>query len=136
MPVHYVSSPLEHDGIVTGAVLTFRGRHSTQRSERRVSEFYSTVSHELRSPLTSIRGALGLMEGGKAGEFSPKAARLIKIAKDECDRLIRLINDILDIRKIEAGKLQLYLKEESVDEIVSATVNGIKAMADEAQVSL
>jgi signal transduction histidine kinase len=108
----------------------------TQRkeAERRVSEFYSTISHELRSPLTSIRGALGLMEGGKAGEFSPKAMRLIKIAREECDRLIRLINDILDIRKIEAGKLQLFLKEEKVSDIINATVNGIKAMADESQV--
>ena len=136
VPVHYVSSPLEHDGIVTGAVLTFRDVTQRKEAERRVSEFYSTVSHELRSPLTSIRGALGLMEGGKAGEFSPKAARLIRIAKEECERLIRLINDILDIRKIEAGKLQLFLKEESVADIVKATVDGIRAMADEAHVSL
>ncbi|MBU6451772.1 MAG: CHASE3 domain-containing protein [Cyanobacteria bacterium REEB67] len=136
LPVHYVSSPLEHDGIVTGAVLTFRDVTQRKEAERRVSEFYSTVSHELRSPLTSIRGALGLMEGGKAGEFSPKAARLIRIAKEECERLIRLINDILDIRKIEAGKLQLFLKDESVAEIVKATVDGIRAMADEAHVSL
>jgi signal transduction histidine kinase/CHASE3 domain sensor protein len=125
VPVHYVSSPLEHDGIVTGAVLTFRDVTQRKEAERRVSEFYSTVSHELRSPLTSIRGALGLMEGG-----------LIRIAKEECERLIRLINDILDIRKIEAGKLQLFLKEESVADIVKATVDGIRAMADEAHVSL
>ncbi|MBS1993166.1 MAG: CHASE3 domain-containing protein [Cyanobacteria bacterium SZAS LIN-2] len=136
VPVHFVSSPLERDGKVTGAVLTFRDVTQRKEAERRVSEFYSTVSHELRSPLTSIRGALGLMEGGKAGEFSPKAARLIKIAREECDRLIRLINDILDIRKIEAGKLLLFLKEENVAEIVKATVNGIKAMADEAHVTL
>jgi len=136
VPVHFISSPLERDGKVTGAVLTFRDVTLRKEAERRVSEFYSTVSHELRSPLTSIRGALGLMEGGKAGEFSPKAARLIKIAREECDRLIRLINDILDIRKIEAGKLLLFLKDEKVAEIVKATVDGIKAMADEAQVSL
>jgi signal transduction histidine kinase len=137
LPVHFVSSPLvERDGSVTGAVLTFRDVTLRKEAERRVSEFYSTISHELRSPLTSIRGALGLMEGGKAGEFSPKAMRLIKIAKEECERLIRLINDILDIRKIEAGKLQLFLKEEKVSDIVRATVNGIRAMADEAQVTI
>jgi len=136
VPVHFVSSPLERDGKVTGAVLTFRDVTQRKEAERRVSEFYSTVSHELRSPLTSIRGALGLMEGGKAGEFSPKAARLIRIAKEECDRLIRLINDILDIRKIEAGKLLLFLKEENVGDLVKVTVNGIKAMADEAHVTL
>jgi signal transduction histidine kinase/CHASE3 domain sensor protein/HPt (histidine-containing phosphotransfer) domain-containing protein len=136
VPVHYVSSPLESGGIVTGAVLTFRDVTQRKEAERRVSEFYSTVSHELRSPLTSIRGALGLMEGGKAGEFSPKAARLIKIAKEECERLIRLINDILDIRKIEAGKLQLFLKDENVSALIGNAVNGIRAMAEEAHVSL
>jgi PAS domain S-box-containing protein len=76
VPVHFVSSPLERDGVVTGAVLTFRDVTQRKEAERRVSEFYSTISHELRSPLTSIRGALGLMEGGKAGEFSAKAIGL------------------------------------------------------------
>ncbi|MFX7556059.1 histidine kinase dimerization/phospho-acceptor domain-containing protein, partial [Acinetobacter baumannii] len=75
--------------------------------EKRVSEFYSTVSHELRTPLTSIRASLGLLEGGLAGELSTKQAKLVSIARMESDRLIRLINDILDIRKIEAGKLEL-----------------------------
>ena len=136
VPVHFISSPLERDGVVTGAVLTFRDVTLRKEAERRVSEFYSTISHELRSPLTSIRGALGLMEGGKAGEFSPKAGRLIRIAREECDRLIRLINDILDIRKIEAGKLQLFLKEEKVATIIGASVNGMKAMAIESKVLL
>jgi PAS domain S-box-containing protein len=134
VPVHYVSSPLEKDGVVIGAVVTFRDVTMRKEAEKRVAEFYSTVSHELRSPLTSIRGALGLMEGGKAGEMPARATRLVGIAKEECDRLIRLINDILDIRKIEVGKLSLFLKKEKIDEIIAATVDGIKPMAAEARV--
>lgn len=84
-------------------------RDITERKEveKRVSEFYATVSHELRTPLTSIRTALGLMESGSVGRLPGKAGQLIRIARSECDRLIRLINDILDIRKIESGKLIL-----------------------------
>ncbi len=104
--------------------------------ERRVSEFYSTVSHELRTPLTSIRASLGLLEGGLAGALSPKATKLVDIARSECDRLIRLINDILDIRKIEAGKLELRISPVSVKKIVDLTIQGTAGMALEFGVKL
>lgn len=136
VPVHYISSPLTRDGVVVGAVITFRDVTMRKEAEKRVAEFYSMVSHELRSPLTSIRGALGLMEGGKAGELAAKARRLIGIAREECDRLIRLINDILDMRKIEAGKLTMTRKYEYLAEVISATVDGIKPMATEAGVKI
>jgi PAS domain S-box-containing protein len=104
--------------------------------ERRVSEFYSTVSHELRTPLTSIRASLGLLEGGLAGVLSAKAGKLVDIARSECDRLIRLINDILDIRKIEAGKLELRTAQVSVRKIVDLTIQGTAGMGLEYGVKL
>jgi PAS domain S-box-containing protein len=104
--------------------------------ERRVSEFYSTVSHELRTPLTSIRASLGLLEGGLAGALSAKASKLVNIARSECDRLIRLINDILDIRKIEAGKLELRLQPVPVKKIVDLTIQSTAGMAFEYGVKL
>jgi signal transduction histidine kinase len=73
--------------------------------ERMKNEFISTVSHELRTPLTSIRGALGLIVGGIAGEIPPKVRAMVEIASKNSDRLIRLINDILDIEKIESGEM-------------------------------
>ena len=76
-----------------------------KRLDRMKSEFVSTVSHELRTPLTSIRGSLGLLSGGLAGALPDKAKGLIEIAKNNCERLIRLINDILDIEKIESEKM-------------------------------
>jgi PAS domain S-box-containing protein len=104
--------------------------------EKRVSEFYSTVSHELRTPLTSIRASLGLIEGGLAGPITQKTAQLTQIARSESDRLIRLINDILDIRKIEAGRLELKREEVLPAELVSITLDGVRAMATESGISL
>lgn len=113
-------------------------RDITERKEveRRVSEFYSTVSHELRTPVTSIRGALGLIEGGIVGEIPDGALEMVSIARSNCDRLIRLINDILDLRKIEAGKLELHVRELSAEELINVSVEGIQAMAVEAGVNL
>jgi PAS domain S-box-containing protein len=76
------------------------------RIERMKSEFISTVSHELRTPLTSIRGSLGLIVGGVAGTLPAQANSLIDIAHKNCERLILLVNDILDMEKIEAGKME------------------------------
>ena len=80
-----------------------------KRIDRMKTEFISTVSHELRSPLTSIRGSLGLIAAGVAGELPEAAKSLVDIAKNNCERLIRLINDILDSEKIESGKMHLEL---------------------------
>lgn len=107
-----------------------------KEAEKRVSEFYSTVSHELRSPLTSIRGSLGLIEGGLVGEISDEARAFITIARSESDRLIRLINSILDLRKIEAGKLDIYPEPLNTLELVQETVSACNGMAQEASVQI
>lgn len=69
------------------------------------NEFISTVSHELRTPLTSIRGSLGLISGGAVGEMPEAATEMLNIANSNTERLLLLINDILDIQKIESGQL-------------------------------
>jgi len=114
------------------------GHDITERkeAERRVSEFYSTVSHELRTPLTSIHASLRLIEGGLAGQVSDKVSRLVNIARHESDRLIRLINDILDIRKLEAGRLELKLGERKVEDLVAGAFAATQGMAQEAKVTL
>ena len=76
-----------------------------KRMERIKDDFISVVSHELRTPLTSIRGSLGLLAGGAAGEMPEAARSLLDIAASNCERLVRLINDILDMEKIESGKM-------------------------------
>ncbi len=94
------------------------------------SEFVSTVSHELRTPLTSIAGSLGLLAGGAAGELPKRATRLITIAHSNCERLVRLINDILDIDKIESGKIVFDLKRVEVDPLVRLAIEANSAFAD------
>lgn len=91
--------------------------------ERMKSGFVSTVSHELRTPLTSIAGSLGLLSGGATGELPPKAARLIEIARLNCERLVRLINDILDLEKAESGHLDLRLEAQRLKPIVQHVIN-------------
>jgi len=76
-----------------------------KRVEKLKNEFISTVSHELRTPLTSIRGSLGLISGGAVGDFPDKAKEMLKIASSNTERLLLLINDILDIQKIESGQM-------------------------------
>jgi len=119
--------------------ITFRDRAAlgcvvrdiTERKEidRLKSEFVSIVSHELRTPLTSIRGSLGLMEAGAVGELPPKARDLARIARQNADRLIRLINDILDLEKIEAGKVQLQIAALEPVDLVESTVAELRGMA-------
>ena len=85
------------DGIHYVAVARDISEH--RRAERMKAEFVASVSHELRTPLTSISGSLGLLIGGAGGTLPEKAQRLIVIARDNAERLVRLINDILDIEK-------------------------------------
>jgi PAS domain S-box-containing protein len=105
-------------------------------AEQRVSEFYSTVSHELRSPLTSIRGSLGLMEGGLTGTLPETTLKMVQIARSECDRLIRLINDILDLQKIEAGMVELKRSNIDTSRLIERAVEGLRGMAHTLNISL
>ena len=79
-----------------------------KRIDRMKDEFVSTVSHELRTPMTSIAGSLGLLAGGAAGAMPESATRLLGIAHGNCQRLVRLINDILDIQKLEFGGVTFH----------------------------
>jgi PAS domain S-box-containing protein len=107
-----------------------------RRVEQMKAEFVSTVSHELRTPLTSIAGSLGLLAGGAAGALPEKAGRLIGIAQANSQRLVRLINDILDVEKLEAGKLELELRPLDLREIAARSIEGARGYADELGVRL
>jgi signal transduction histidine kinase len=104
--------------------------------EQLKSAFVSTVSHELRTPLTSVRGALGLVLGGAAGETSPKTRDLLRIAHQNTERLIRLINEILDIEKLESGHIQLRREPCDLAGIARTTIAALDAYASEHGVSV
>src|SRR4051812_3626855 len=107
-PTEYSATPMfDEDGNKAGAVLIFRDITERRAIEQLKSEFVSTVSHELRTPLTSIRGALGLLSSGLLGPIAEKGQRMLEIAVTNTDRLVRLINDILDLERMESGRVSL-----------------------------
>lgn len=89
------------------AQVTFIDITQRKNVERMKNDFISTVSHELRTPLTSISGSLGLISAGMAGKIPEEANNLVTIANNNSGRLVRLINDILDIEKIESGRMEI-----------------------------
>ncbi|MBC9735124.1 ATP-binding protein [Nocardioides marmotae] len=135
-PVEITASPLIDDDEVTGAVVVFRDVTQRQEVDRMKNEFLSVVSHELRTPLTSIRGSLGLLAGGQLGELSPRATSMARIALESTERLTRLINDILDLERIESGTRPMELAPTDVRSVVEAAVGEMDAMARGAGVEL
>jgi len=101
-----------------------------KRVERLKDEFVSMVSHELRTPLTSISGSLGLLLGAGVEESHGSAHRLLTIAQRNCQRLIRLLNDILDIEKMESGKLTFNFERIAVVPLVEQAIDGIRNFAE------
>lgn len=104
--------------------------------DRIKTEFISTVSHELRTPLTSIRGSLGMLKSGVLGEVPEKANRMIELAHNNTERLISLVNDILDVEKIEAGKMELKLEKTNITVLVKLSIAANEAYASSCKVSL
>lgn len=107
-----------------------------KRVERLKNEFVSTVSHELRTPLTSIRGSLSLITNGSVGKVSGQAQELIKIADRNASRLLTLINGILDVEKIESGKMELVMQLTRLTPVIQQAVEGAQGYADQFQVRL
>lgn len=108
-------------------------RNITHQKEvdRIKSEFISTVSHELRTPLTSIKGSLGLIISGKLGELPEKVGSLLDIANNNCNRLTNLINDILDLEKIKAGKYSFMYEELEINSLLEQAVILNQSYADQ-----
>jgi PAS domain S-box-containing protein len=104
--------------------------------ERMKNEFISVVSHELRTPLTSIHGSLGMLASGLLKPDSPESQRLLQIATDSTERLVRLINDILDIERIESGRVKMSKQTCNVADLMTEAVNVIQPLADKANITL
>ncbi len=107
-----------------------------KRVDRMKNEFISTVSHELRTPLTAIRGALGLVTGGVVGDINAKTHDLLSTAGRNCDRLTRLINDILDIEKIESGQMKFDFRNHLIAPLIQQAVEHNATVATESNVKL
>lgn len=130
-------SPI-HDanGKVTGISAISRDISDRRLIERMKDEFVGVVSHELRTPLTSIRGALGLLAGGLLKSRPENATRMLEIALSNTDRLVRLINDILDIERIESGRVPLEKQLCNIANLMSEASDAIAPVADKAGVAI
>jgi PAS domain S-box-containing protein len=119
------------------AVLSI-ARDITERKqvERLKDQFVSTVSHELRTPLTAIRASIGLLASGASGTLPEKGQRMLEIAVTNTDRLVRLINDILDSERLASGKTPMEKKQCSAAQLVTQAADVMKPMAEKAGISL
>lgn len=132
----YALTPILDQGHFSGSVLSFRDVSQRNALDRLKDEFISTVSHELRTPLTSIRGALGLLSSGVLVDLNEKAAHLLRIALTNSDRLVRLINDILDLERIQSGREPLTFRPTELSDVVSQAIGDMQPVADAAGVQL
>jgi PAS domain S-box-containing protein len=135
-PAEFVMTPIRGQGRVLGAVLSFRDISQRYALDQLKDEFISTVSHELRTPLTSIRGALGLLTSGILGETNEKASNLLRIAVTNSDRLVRLINDILDLERMQSGREPLAFRTVQLADIVKQAIGDMQPLAEAAGVQL
>jgi len=126
------SAPMSGPGdTYYGRVWYYRDITERKQIDRMKNEFISTVSHELRTPLTSISGSLGLIAGGVAGELPGQAKAMVDIAHRNSERLVRLINDILDIEKIESGKMVFNLNPQELMPLVEHAIETNSAYGEQ-----
>jgi signal transduction histidine kinase len=107
-----------------------------RKIDRLKNEFISIVSHELRTPLTAIRGSLGLILRGVYDKKPEKKQRMIEIAAEQSDRLVRLVNDILDLQRLESGSMRLDLQVGDAAALMQQSVDLMRTYAEENQIQL
>lgn len=135
---HYQFSvtPVRSDKHMLGAVLLLRDVTKLKELERLKSEFVMAASHELRTPLTSLEMSVGLLEERAAERLTPKDRELVAVAHEELGRMRRLINDLLDLSKIEAGKMEMDLAPTPIAALFEKAVAVLRPQAGEKGVTL
>ena len=135
-PVEYESAPLLDGCETVGTVVTLRDITQRLATARQKDELISIVSHELRTPLTSIRSALGLMASGHLGEQPARGQRMLDIAVTNMDRLIRLINDMLDLERLNSGEESVAHSLCDAGDLMLLAADSVRRVAEDAGVRL
>ncbi|HYF79173.1 MAG TPA: response regulator [Symbiobacteriaceae bacterium] len=134
---HEFSAPVQDDyGAVIGRIYVYRDVTKETEVDRMKTDFIATVSHELRTPMTSIKGSLGLVLGGVTGPLPEDVTELLSIAMNNTDRLVRLINDILDVSRIEAGKMEIRRQPLSMADVIQRAVREMQGYADQRSITM
>ena len=131
--VRQVSLPLKSAGLYKKII---EKNNELEKLERVKSDFISIVSHELRTPLTPIRNALSILSSGRCGELNENAVKFIDMAKRNVLNLTNIINDILDINKIEAGKMIFNYKLMNIHSVIENVRNNFDCVAKENEINL
>jgi signal transduction histidine kinase len=127
---------LADNGRILQCLGTVQDISASKQLEQLKSDFIATVSHELRTPLTAINGAIGLINGGALGPLQAPQQDMLRIAQQNCEQLIYLINDLLDIEKLAAGKMSLHLQNLALAALLQSAVEANRSYAEQHQVSL
>ena len=120
----------DEDGRLLGAVTLLEDITHLREIDRLKSEFIATASHELRTPLTSVQMSVHLLLEGAAGTLALKQQELLQACKEDCERLERLMRDLLDLSRIEAGKSAPQLAPVRVSDLVSASTEGLRPQVE------
>ena len=135
--IHALLSPvLSLRGDFMGVVTIFRDVTKEVEADRAKSEFVSTVSHELRTPMTAIKGYTDLLHAGAAGPINDEQKRFLTTIKSNTDRLTALINDLLDISRMETGRIRFEPRPLQIGEVVADVVNVLAGPAEDKHLSL
>lgn len=136
----YVSTSIVEIAGTAGdtAIISLTARDVTRQkeAESHVSDLYGMVSHELRTPLTSLRGSLALLDEGMVAPDSEDGRAMLKIARQGTEKLLKIVNDILDVRKLEAGRMQFHREVVKVEELINQSVLGMQKFADSRNVKI
>ncbi len=133
-PVDYIACPIFREGAVTGIVVAFTDTTERAALDRMKDEFVSTVSHELRTPLTSMRASLGLIASGALKDRPDKAQQMLGIAIGNTDRLVNLVNDILELERIGSGKAELHYADVEAHTLMRRAADLLGATAAKARI--
>jgi NtrC-family two-component system sensor histidine kinase KinB len=132
-----LASPiLGADGNVRGVVTVLRDITSQKELERMKSNFLSVVSHELKTPLHSIKGFVDIILMGKTGEINETQADFLGTVRDQTAHLQNLISDLLEFSRLESGQVKLRLTEVSLAEVAHAVIEKLKPLADQGQIEM
>jgi PAS domain S-box-containing protein len=127
---------LDEDGATIGATIVLQDVTRLRRFDELKSDLVATVAHEFKTPLTSLRMAIHLCAEGAVGPLTAKQADLLFAARDDCERLQGIVDDILDLSRIQAGRIELHRRDVSSGALIEEAVDSHRHMARERQVEL
>ncbi|SCA55660.1 putative Histidine kinase [Candidatus Terasakiella magnetica] len=123
-----------------GRAIRMIGAHTDiteiKKLEQAKSEFTSIVSHELRTPITAVRGAIGLLNSHYNSELSDQVKKLVELANNNCERLTLLVNDILDMDKLQSGRMDLDIQPIQINSFLNTVIDNHRTYGDQFGVSL